>query len=318
MPAKPSQSSPSVPSGGPGAGLSSKYLRLDELRWLRNLFFASRHIVEGQYAGRHSSARRGHSVEFSDYRQYMPGDEPTDIDWKVYARSDRLFVKLFEQQSDMVVNVLVDASASMGYAGQDDRGYSKFDHACMMATAIAFLTVKQQDKVSFAVARDGAQSFLRPYGSFKHFTDVLRTMERTRPSGEARLPEALRTLAGLIGRRGLLVVFTDLLEDLSATFDALSIFTHRGGEVIVFQVLHADELHLPRLNNALFVDSETRDRVGLNVEDVRAEYERTLREFLERCSAGCKGRGMDYNLVPTDQPYTQALRDYLFRRASIA
>lgn len=315
---EPSHAGAAGPSGGPAAGLSSKYLCLEELRWLRDLSFASRRVVEGQYAGRHCSARRGHSVEFSDYRPYMPGDEPTDIDWKIFGRSDKLFVKLFEHQSDMAVNLVVDASASMAYAGHHGGPRSKFDHACMMAAAIAFLTVKQQDKVSFALAQSGVQQFLRPTGSFAHFLDVLRTMEAAQPAGEARLAEGLRTLAGLIGRRGLLVLFTDLLDDLDATFDALSIFTHRGGEVIVFQVLHADELHLPSLRDALFVDSETRDQVGLHVEDVRPQYERALRAFLDRCAGACKGRGMDYNLVPTDRSYTEALKDYLFRRASIA
>jgi len=132
-------------------GLNRKYLRTQDLRRLKNVFFSSRRVVEGQYAGRHASPQRGHSVEFNDYRQYMPGDEVADIDWKVYGRSDKMFIKLFEHQSDMTVNLVVDGSASMAYAGLDGR-YSKYDHACLMAAAIAFLTTKQQDKVSFALA----------------------------------------------------------------------------------------------------------------------------------------------------------------------
>ncbi len=311
-------SQPPSPGGGDGeSGMVGKYLQLDELRWLRNLFFASRHVVEGQYAGRHSSSQRGHSVEFSDYRQYMPGDEMGDIDWKIYGRSDRLFVKLFEQQSDMTVNLLVDASASMTYAGHQGNGSSKFDHACRMASAIGFLTAKQQDKVSFSLAQGGLGEAIRSRGGLKHFCDILRTMEAAKPGGEANLPEALRQLANMIARRGVLIVFSDLLDDnLSEVFDAMSIFLHHGGEVIVFHVLHAEEMALPDVADALFIDSESGGRVRLNVADVRQAYDEKLQQFLARCEAGCRGRGMDYNLVPTSQHYTEALSEYLFRRAS--
>jgi len=122
-----------------GTGLNSKYLRVTELRRMRNMFFASRRVVEGQYAGRHATSMRGHSVEFNDFRQYMPGDELADIDWKVYGRTDKLFIKLFEHQSDMTVNLLVDASASMAYSGMDDKGgRSKYDQACMLASSATY------------------------------------------------------------------------------------------------------------------------------------------------------------------------------------
>ena len=311
----PSSSAP-APSAGQYTGVSSKYLRLEELRWLRNLFFASRRVVAGQYAGRHSSSMRGHSVEFSDYRQYMPGDELMDIDWKIYGRSDRLFIKLFEHQADMTVNLVVDASASMAYAGQDGRKYSKYDHACMMAAAIAFLTIKQQDKASLTLASGGVKASLRPHGSFKHCCDILRAMEEARPEGQANLPDTLKQVASITGRRGLLILFSDLLDDMEAIFDALSIFTHRGSEVIVFHVLHADELKLPDLQDTVFIDSETTRRVSLNVADVRRAYRRELDSFLAVCSSICKGRGIDYNLVGTNRSYTDALGEYLFQRAS--
>jgi uncharacterized protein (DUF58 family) len=299
------------------SGLNRKYLRIQDLRRLKNLFFSSKRVVEGQYAGRHASPQRGHSVEFNDFRQYMPGDEIGDIDWKVYGRTDKLFVKLFEHQSDMSVHLLVDASASMAYSGLAGK-YSKYDHACMMAAAIAFLTTKQQDKVSFALARGGLTDFHRPYGSFGHLVGLLKAMEATAPHGKAGLPEALRKLAGLIGRRGLLVIFSDFLDDLQETFDAISIFTHRGSEVIIFQVLHADEIKLPDVSDALFIDSEHPfERVAANLDDIRAEYEDKLNKFLGEILGTCKGRIIDYNLVSTATNYSRALEHYLFQRASM-
>ncbi len=301
---------------GTYTGLVGKYLRLEELRWLRNLQFASRRAVEGQYAGRHSSSQRGHSVEFCDYRQYSQGDEPGDIDWKVFGRSDRLYVKLFEQQSDMTVHIVVDASASMAYAGLGGQGDSKFDHACRMVAAIAFLTTKQQDRASLALAQDAGPSFIRPRGSLRHFCDILRAMEAVKPVGKANLSDVLRQVATSTGRRGLVVLFSDLLDDPRNILDSLSIFTHRGGEVIVFHVLHADELKLPDLQDTVFIDSESGGRIRLNVHDMRKAYKRRMDRFLRVCSGGCRGRGIDYNLVPTSRDYADALSEYLLRRSS--
>jgi uncharacterized protein (DUF58 family) len=248
----------------------------------------------------------------------MPGDEIADIDWKIYGRSDKLFVKLFEHQSDMTVNLLVDASASMAYRGLDGPGRpSKYDHACMMGAAVGFLTVKQQDKVSFALAQGGLAGFRRPHGSMQHLVGILDAMEAARPRGIARLGAALRDLGVLIGRRSLLVVFSDLLDDQQEVFDGLSVFTHRGSEVILFQVLHADELNLPKMQNAVFQDSENARRVSLNVEDVRSAYGDRLRRFIDGWSAACKARGIDHNVVSTATHYSRALEQYLFQRASM-
>ncbi len=306
-----------APTGPDEGALNSKYLRLQDLRRLRNMFFSSRKVVEGQYAGRHASPMRGHSVEFNDFRQYMPGDEIGDVDWKIYGRTDKLYIKLFEHQSDMTVNLLVDASASMAYAGLTGR-YSKYDHACMLAAAIAFLTTKQQDKVSFALASDGLQAFHRPYGSFRHLVRILRAMESARPAHEARLDQALRNLAELIARRGLLIVFSDLLDEPEPIFNALSALTHHGCEAILFHVLHADELHLPDVHDAVFIDSESRRRLATNVTDIRPAYERRLARFLGTWSTACQGRGIDYRLVSTAMNYSEALEEYLFQRASMA
>ncbi len=298
------------------SGLDRKYLRIADLRRLRSLFFSSRHVVDGQYAGRHASGQRGHSVEFQDYRQYTPGDEIGDIDWKVYGRSDKLFVKLFEHQSEMTVNLLVDASASMGFAGVEG-DHSKYDHACMMAAAIGFLTAKQQDRVSFCVAQDGLRHFNRPHGSMQHLVGILETMEQVRCKGTAQLGETLHQLAALLDRKGLLVIFSDLLDDQEAIFKGLSLFTHRGTEVILIQVMHADELNLPPLADAIFLDSENRRRISLNVEDVRSAYTERLRRFIAGWSTACQGRGIDHKVVSTSTHYSKALEEYLFQRASM-
>lgn len=331
-----------------------RYLRVEDLRRLRHLVFAARRPIEGQYAGRHASPQRGHSVEFSDYRQYSPGDEIGDIDWKVYGRSDKLFIKVFEHQTDLTVSLLVDASASMAYRGLNEpaavapadaddgggaswlgnvplvrqkRGHndadgaierpSKYDHSCLMAAAIAFLITEQQDKVAFGVAQNGLQAYHEPVGAPAHLQSILHAMAGVESDGEAHLAEAIRELARRARRRGLLILFSDLLEEPDPILRALSAFTGRGSEVIVFHTLHAEELHLPELTEAIFVDSETDQRVRLNVDDVTPAYRKRLKVFLDGWALAFRARGIDYNLVSTDTPYDQALARYLLRRASM-
>ena len=285
--------------------------------------------MEGIYSGRHVSPARGHSTEFTDYRAYMPGDEISDIDWKVFGRSDKLVVKLFEHHSDMTVNLVVDASASMAYAGVDGdqkprtkkpshAAISKYDHACRLAAAVAFLTTKQQDKVSLATVQQGLKSFDRPMSSFSHLGGLLKTLEDTQPTGEANLPEALRQLASQTNKRGVFIVISDLLDDFDDTLSALSALLHRGSEIILFHVLHADELHLPKLGQSVFIDSESNARVSLNIDDVRSEYQRRMKAFIAKWTHACRGRRMDYNLVSTATPSIESLEQYLISRGAMA
>jgi len=328
----------------PETSFNHRYLRVADLRNLRNMVFSPRRRIEGQYAGRHATPQRGHAIEFADYREYVPGDAVTDIDWKVYGRSDRLYIKQFEHQADMTVNLLLDASASMHYAGADGKrkfgaswlggvgpagrkikrttpdgvitNPSKYDQACLMAAAIAFLTVKQQDRVALGVACNGLDTFIPPGGSFRHLHTVLGAMERD-PRAKAGLAAAITEAARRTDRRGLFLIFSDLMEDQDDLARALSLLTHRGMEAIVFHVLHRDEIRLPDLPESVFVDSETGQRVRLNTHDVRARYDEA---FQRRMASWCRlfrGRGIGHHVVTTDTHYSKALEGYLFSRAAM-
>ena len=290
-----------------------RYLDTHALRRLAGVSFASRRPVEGLYAGRHASQQRGHSVEFNDYRPYMPGDTPADVDWKIYGRTDRLYVKLFEHQTDLTLQLLIDGSASMAYQGDGTR--SKFDHAARMAAAISFLATRQQDNVGLALARDGLAAHLPPARSQIHLHAMMEQLEDHRCAERAALDVALKDLAARVHRRSLLVIFSDLLDDAQAITRAMSIFTHRRSEVVIFHVLHRDEMHLPEVQEALFIDSEEGNRLALNVDDLRTSYEQRMHRFIEGWRSTCRARGVDYTLTTTaDDPLT-ALRHYLFARA---
>jgi len=328
-----------------------RYLRVQELGHLRDLLFSPRRHVSGSYAGQHASRQRGHCVEFNDYREYTPGDEVGDIDWKVFGRSDRLFIKRFEHQTGMTVNLLIDASASMGYAGLDPalgsrmdstgaRGNSwlsrvglakrksaaavkeswfsrpsKYDQACLIAAAAAFHITTQQDRVGLAFAQQGLHQKTPPRAGYTHMDHLLRSMEKINPSGDAQLASAIHGLSRRARRGGLLVVLSDLMEDRDKVIEALSAYTARGGEVIVFHVLHEDELRLPDLAEALFIDSETGRRMRMNIQDIRPSYEKRVRQETDAWRSVLTARGIDYNLVSTKTPYHETLKDYLYTRA---
>lgn len=330
------------------SGANHRYLRLQEMARFKNVAFSPRRMVTGAYAGRHATPQRGHSVEFADYREYTPGDEVSDVDWKIYGRSDKLFIKLFEHYSDMSVTLLIDGSASMHYAGtagvsksstsnkggswlsraassvtgrvkasggRADTSGSKYDLACRMAAAIGFLTIKQQDKVALGIARNGLNDYLRPAGSISHLYKVLRLMESHRASDKADLATAIEELSHRNKRRGVICIFSDLEEPMDQVLRALSLLTYRGNEVVVFQILHEDELKLPDLADALFEDSETGQRVRLNVDDIRVAYEAQLRKRIDGWSAALRAKRIDHNVIPTSVPYYQALERYLFARS---
>ena len=297
----------------------------------RNVLFAPRKPMRGRYAGRHSSRQRGHCVEFNDYREYTPGDEVGDIDWKAYARSDRLYIRRYEHQTDMTVALLIDASASMAFNGADPRKHplsarikqtitnpSKYDHACRIAAAIAFLTTRQQDRVALGFARQGLDQPREPRPGFQHLNYLLHTMETIEPHGQAELDHAIHDYARRLPARSLLVIFSDLLESRAAILRALSAITSRGGEAIVFHTRHADELNLPDLNDAVFIDSETGKRIRLNVPDIRSAYQQRLRQDADAWHDALTSLGIDHHPVSTATHYLEAIGDYLFTRAARA
>jgi uncharacterized protein (DUF58 family) len=294
--------------------LAHRYLQPADLRRLRHVRFAPRRAVEGQYAGRHASPQVGRSVEFTDYRPYMPGDEIGDVDWKVFGRSDRLVVKRFEHQTDMHVGLLVDASASMSYRAET--GPSKYDLACQLAAAIAFLVIEQQDKVAFAIARHGLRHVHPAAGSQKHLLSILDAMSKTQLGETAGLGEAMRRLAPMMRRRSLLIVFSDLLDDRDEILRGLAAFMSRGCEVIMFHTLHEHELTLPPSESALMIDSETGRRLTLNLHDVRKAYLARIDAFVNEWAAALRSRGIDCNLASTQTHYYHAMQRYLLQRAS--
>lgn len=292
-----------------------KYLQPADLKRLGNFQFAAKLIVEGFFHGSHRSPYYDFSSEFADYRPYAPGDEIRAIDWRAYARTDRYFVKLYRKETDMNCYLLVDKSASMGYAPEG--GVSKLDYASYLAAALAFLIIRQGDKASLALGDERLQQFI-PAGSTVHSLQrILTALERTTPQGQTRLADTLETLFGVIKRRGLLVVVSDFLDDTDRVFKSLGMFAHRGFATLLFQVLSEDELQLPQVENALFRDMESPAVAAAEPDAIRGAYQAEIGAFLREIEMNAKARRMHYQLASTADPYHKALEAYLTARTRL-
>jgi len=292
-----------------------------DVQSLRGVTFRPRRRVAGQYAGAHASRQRGRSVTFSDYRPYTPGDPPTDIDWKVYGRSDRLVVKRYEQPTDLTVQLVLDASASMSFAGLDskqpttDQATEKFTAAAQLAAAIAWLVTRQQDRVGLALSTPQPPAPLRPGTSSPHFQQLEAMLRDAQPRGQASMADAVATLAPALPHRSLWVLISDLMEPVEPLARALAGISAHGGEAILFQTLHHDELDLPTLSNATLVDSETGHRLRISPAQYKADYQRRLHQYTQRWRRVALNLGFDHRVVRSDTPAVEALRDYLVQRS---
>ena len=298
-----------------------KHLDEHQLRGLRNLLFAARRVVEGTYAGRHRSPFKGASPEFVDYREYHPGDSLRWLDWKAVARTDRLYVRLFEKQTDMNTMLLVDTSASMAYGGRqgenplDHRKLSKMDYGLCLASSLAYLMIKQGDRVGMTLFDDGIRHHFPPGGTFGHLYKMLNVLERQWAINGTEPGRALRELFPLCRRRGLVIMISDLIVDEAELFSALNLFRHRGFEVILFHLLHEHELTLPPEASVNFVDAETMEWLNAKPDEIRETYREQVRAWIERLRAGARARQIEYCQIDTATPYETALRRYLIRRS---
>jgi uncharacterized protein (DUF58 family) len=291
----------------------SKLLSIEELERFKNLVLFAQATVDGLYAGQHPSPFSGSSSEFRDYRDYAPGDEIDRIDWRAYGRTRRLVVRRYEDETDMVVYLLVDTSASMRYAGE--KRLPKFQHAARLAAALSYLAIRQGDKAALALCADTLQTYLPPGGTRRHLHEIATALDTVYPNLTTGIGTALEQCAGVFKKRGKLVVLSDFFTEPGPLFDALSQFLHRDFSILLFQVLDPDELDLPNRSATQFVDLETGSKIEVDPDDLRAAYQKSIQTFLAALAAEANARTIEHQLVNTAEPYTSALEAYLgFRR----
>jgi uncharacterized protein (DUF58 family) len=289
----------------------SPYLNPDVLASIRNMPLRARTAVEGFLSGLHRSPFKGSSVEFAEYRPYMPGDDPRTIDWKVYARSDRYYVKEFEEESNMNCMVLLDVSGSMGYGS---RSYSKLFYGATLAASIGFLAIRQRDAVGFAAFDTALREYLPPRSSRGHLNTILMALERISAGGTTDLRAPLDRIAEIIPRRGMVVVISDFLEEIEPALAALRHFIFKRHNVLVFQLLDPAEIDFPFEFVSSFEDAETHERVIIAPEQYRDIYRKRVAEFTGRLRSAVEGENVEYALLNTAEPLDRALFAFLAER----
>jgi uncharacterized protein (DUF58 family) len=277
---------------------------------LGTLELKARTVVEGFLSGLHRSPFKGFSVEFAEYRQYIPGDDLSSIDWKVYARSDRYYVKKFEEETNVDCHILLDVSASMGYGS----GITKLEYGSMLAASLAYLMHKQRDAVSLTTFDEAIVKMLPPSARPSHLRSILVTLDQTRLGTRTDVSKPLHTLADGLGKRGLVVVISDLLDEPQPVIDGLRHFRFRGTDVIVFHVMDHDELTFPFERAARFRDLEGDEELMAVPSVVREKYLESLNETIESYKRDLGAAGIDYRLLDTSEPLDFALMSYLSTR----
>ena len=281
---------------------------------LRSMDLRARLVVEGFLAGLHRSPYRGFSVEFAEHRQYMPGDEIRRIDWRVYGKTDRYYIREYEEETNLRAQLILDISGSMDYRGA---GVSKLQYGTHLAAALAYLLIHQKDSVGLAIFDDRVRSYIPPRSAPGHLNVLLDRLARLTPGGDTSLAATFHELAERIRRRGLIIIISDLWDEPAEVLTALRHFRHRRHEVIVFHVLDRSELELSFRGPVRLRDLETGREMTVDAALAGRRYRASTRAFFERFERGCHEARIDYHLLTTDQPYDRALLAYLTRRGNL-
>lgn len=283
---------------------------------LAHLDVRARLVVEGFIAGMHRSPFHGFSVEFAEHRPYMPGDPLKNLDWKVWARSDRYLVKQYTEETNLRAHLLLDLSGSMGFRSER-AAMSKLEYGQSLSAALAYLMIHQQDAVGLLLFGDRPRSFVPARAVRSHLDEILKALGGAEPGGRTRLGPALHELAERIRRRGLVVLCSDLMDRPAEVLSGLQHFRHRGHEVIVFHLLDPDEIEFPYTDSATFVDLESGERLTTEPWEIAKRYRERLGQWTDHYRRACREQRMDYVQLDTRTRFDRALLAYLEKRARL-
>ena len=284
----------------------------EAMRKLGALAIRSRYVVEGFRAGMHASPLKGASVEFADHRQYVKGDNLRTIDWKVFGRTERHFVKRFEEETSLRTQIVIDGSASMAYAGPGSP--TKYEYACRLAASLGYIINRQQDAVGLSIFDEEIRTHVAAASGSRHLRLIAERMLEHKPEGKTDTGQSLHALAEMISRRGLIVLISDLFDSEEAVFRAIAHFRKKMHDVILIQPLDPTELDLSMDRVAEFVDMETGEKLELDPSQARLTYKRELEKAIDAYREKCGMLNVDYRVVSTDLGYEDFIAQYLIER----
>jgi uncharacterized protein (DUF58 family) len=288
------------------------FLHPRDLSKLSSLQVMARQVVEGFCSGLHRSPHKGFSVEFKQHRQYVPGDELRHLDWKVYGKSDRLYIREYEEETNLRCTLLLDSSGSMAYAGETSGGVSKHAYAVKLAAVLSYMLLQQQDAVGLVTFDTKLRRYIPPRSRPAHLRNIMDELEATKPGGETELAGVFKKLIPKLHRRGLLVIISDCFGEVPELLRSLAAFRHQKHDIIVFQVFDRDELEFPFKQWTRFDSLENpADKLMVDPAHLRAAYLKNLETFREDLKSGCYRHKIDLVPMVTDQPLSDVLAPYL-------
>lgn len=293
-----------------------KYLDPAIVSKLNTLELRARMVVEGFMVGLHKSPYHGFSVEFSEHRPYMQGDTLKDVDWKVYGKTEKYFIKQFEEETNLRSFLILDISKSMdfGYGEQ----IKKIEYASTLAASLLYIMLKQQDAAGLVLYSDKIEIMMTPKSSRGYLGELLRSISTIKPGNTTSTAACLNEVAEKIKRRGLVIVISDFFDDINKTLTALKHFRYKKNEVLVFQVLDPIERSFAFGRDAVFKDLETNEEMTTQPYQIQKSYQGAMTDFVEKIKEECLNNGIEYNLIDTSTPFDKALFSYFRKRARLS
>ena len=291
------------------------FLRPDVVSRLASMEMRARLVVEGFITGLHKSPYHGFSVEFAEHHQYMPGDEIRRIDWKIYGKTDRFYIKQFEEETNLKAYICIDASKSMDF--KSEGSVTKLEYASYLAAALAYLLMHQQDAAGLVVYDETVRKYLPPHSTRSYLQTILIELQNLKAAQKTGTAKALNAVAEQIRRRGLVIVFSDLFDNQDEVMQALKHFRYNNNEVLLFHVLDPRERNFAFGRDAIFRDLETGEEMMTQPFQIQRAYQSAMNEFIERYKRECREQRIDYVLLDTATPFDKALYEYLIKRKRI-
>ncbi len=289
-----------------------KYLQPDTVSKLKGMELRARMVVEGFIAGMHRSPYHGFSVEFAEHRQYMPGDSIRNLDWKVYAKSDRFYIKQYEEETNLKGYLLLDCSASMKY--HSEKQVSKFDYAGLLSGALSYMMLRQRDAAGLVTFAERIIKYIPPRSRQGHLHLLLNEISQQQPTDKTDISAALHEMAERITRRGLIIILSDLLDDASKIISGLKHFRYNQHEVIVFHILDPRERDFAFGQEAIFKDMETGEEITTLPYQMKGDFANQVKAFSEEIALACRQSNIDYHPIDTSMPFDKALYAFLSKR----
>lgn len=291
--------------------INQRLLLPEVITKLKRIDLKARLVVEGFLTGLHRSPFKGFSCEFAEYRVYMPGDEPKRIDWKIYAKTDRFYVREYQEETNLKAYILLDASNSMSYTSDK---ITKIEYSSCLAASLAYLLIKQRDSVGLLTFTTKIDNYIPPRSTPSHLSVLFAVLDKLKTGGETDLANCFHQLAERIKRRGLVIIISDLFDDKEKIITALRHFRHKKHEVLVFHILDKNEINFAFNQPLILKDLETAKEITLDPRVIRKQYQKQIAEHFADFKSSCRRHLIDYHLITTDMPLDFALLSYLQKR----